>query len=289
MAGWWAETFANIAARAQTVRASMSGEQPSPEGVLAAQLRAALFSGADPAAGAAGTVAATAAAAQAILSGQQAQQGALAAALRPATAMLSGGQSQAGSMAVVARPAVAAMSGSQPVPVLFDAVGGGGSTANSAAALQISHTATGPVLCFVAHANNLNNSNLDVTYGAAQTMTRLGSPIPIAEWSGYKYWLSVFGLLTPESGPKTITITPPGASYLKANTVSYKGVAAFGTPVTQGRRRHQPDPRRRRISNRPHGRPGIPCAVLRRSVHQLQQDCPMEHQHRGLGDRAGDR
>lgn len=122
-------------------------------------------------------------------------------------------------------------------PVAFDAVGGGGSIAGTSGPVTWSHTAAGPVLAFIGHANNANNSNLTVVYGAGsatpQNMTRLGTPLLYVSLFGYFYWVSVFGLLNPAGGAKTVSITPPVASYVKANTVSYTGVSSFGTPVTK--------------------------------------------------------
>lgn len=130
MAGWWAETFANITAQLQAVRASLSGEQPS-SGVFTATLRrvTAAFVGVQPFQG---TIAATVRSARAALSGDMPAQGVLAAQLQAALfagsvtptgtvagrvaaarAALAGAQAQSGVLAAQAQPARAALAGGQ--------------------------------------------------------------------------------------------------------------------------------------------------------------------------------
>lgn len=149
MAGWWAETFASIAAQGRAARAGLSGLQPASGVLVAAARRAtAALTGAQPYGGTAapvaqpvqaalsgvmtpegalavqlraalfsgtvtpqGAVAAAAPAARAALAGAQAQQGTLAAASRSAAAAFAGGQQMAGTLAAQARAAQAALAG----------------------------------------------------------------------------------------------------------------------------------------------------------------------------------
>lgn len=133
MAGWWAEVFASITARAQAATASLVGEQPSSGVVTATVQRAvAALVGNQPFTA---QIGATAKPAQAALTGAMTPEGSLALALRsalfsgsgvtgnlgqitvaapPAQAALTAAHTQQGILTALPRPATAALAGTQP-------------------------------------------------------------------------------------------------------------------------------------------------------------------------------
>lgn len=97
MAGWWAETFANIGARLQPVRASLSGQQPAVGGLAVTLQRVrAAFTGVQQQTG---VLTATLQPVRAALSGAMVPQGSVAATLRGLQFAGIGSQTQAGTLA----------------------------------------------------------------------------------------------------------------------------------------------------------------------------------------------
>lgn len=112
--------------------------------------------------------------------------------------------------------------------VAFDAVGAGASTTTANTPVTFAHTASGPVLCYAGTSSTDNVLDLQAFYGSKQ-MSVLGGVYYTYQSAYYTIW--AFGLLSPPSGSQTVTLSPLWSSLtaIKANTVSYTGVTAFGS------------------------------------------------------------
>lgn len=205
-----------ITAELQNAIAALTGTQGIP-GTMAAQLKAAL----------------------AAANGGQTITGQLAAALRNALFTGSAQQIYTGSMAAAMKRALFTGTGSNftPPPVTYSTTGAGGTAqgGNSSSSVTTSWSHTigaddSAVLIGVSVRGARPNSDASSATCGGVTMTRLGQ---IANGGTT---IAIFGLLNPPTGTQTMSVTGTWTSGLGANgnvvegnSVSYDGVAAFGT------------------------------------------------------------
>lgn len=134
--------------------------------------------------------------------------------------------------AVVAAPLLAAAAQmlvptlKTTLPITFDALGSG--AASLASSGSWSHNAAGNyVLAFVATDSGAATSA--VSYGGV-AMTLLASAYH-DNASSYGQ-LSVWGLASPSTGAKTVSVSMSGSNYFVANTVSYNHVSSVASKLT---------------------------------------------------------
>lgn len=139
------------------------------------------------------------------------------------------------------QPAKAVYLGSTKIwaaPILFDAAAAGNTGGNSTANPYTRSWTHTPVassvsgLVGVAYESTNNTNTMSVTWGGTG-MTSLGK---IAYGSffmfpnNYYFWVEIFGLLAPATGPQTVvaSLAGSGTKFVAGDSLSYTGVGSFG-------------------------------------------------------------
>lgn len=108
-------------------------------------------------------------------------------------------------------------------PIAFDATGAG---AIGSASFSWTHVITGNAILGVAQTQGASAVTMKV---GTTSMTLIKTQVVYSTFGVSMY---VFELLNPPTGTQTITVTATGGTISNGNTVSYKNVGSFGTPVT---------------------------------------------------------
>lgn len=116
-------------------------------------------------------------------------------------------------------------------PSIFDAVGAGNSTTGGTS-LTWSHTGTidAAVVVWVMFVNSSSNGSISATY-AGNAMTQRGSSLFFGYDGTFYFFVACFTYPAALVGAQTVGVAPVASSFIKANSVSYRDVSEFGTPV----------------------------------------------------------
>lgn len=124
------------------------------------------------------------------------------------------------------------------VPVTFDVLGAGNQGSNSfssSTAFTWAHNAIGNAATVGVNSQGNGPQTHAVTYNGV-AMTLLGNIQYVATGTSHYAMVSLWGMLNPPTGSKTVSATVSQSSNLGisgvGNSMSYKNVASFGTAVT---------------------------------------------------------